>query len=122
MFCHWRYVLDHTFGMVNAVSCIGATHIPERVDENGQRYACTADDAAYGSFELDGNIFVQINSSWTTRVYRDELFNLQVDGTEGSAIAGLCSGRCFFATWWWTSHSRMTLWMQLAVFSSRNLA
>jgi predicted dehydrogenase len=89
MFCHWRYVLDHTFGMVNAVSCIGATHIPERVDENGQRYACTADDAAYGSFELDGNIFVQINSSWTTRVYRDELFNLQVDGTEGSAIAGL---------------------------------
>jgi predicted dehydrogenase len=89
MFCHWRYVLDHTFGAVQAVSCTGATHIPERVDELGHRYACTADDAAYGSFQLEGDIFAQINSSWTTRVYRDELFNLQVDGTEGSAIAGL---------------------------------
>lgn len=89
MFCHWRYVLDHTFGKVKAVSCVGATHIPERIDENGKRYACTADDAAYGSFELEGDIFAQINSSWTTRVYRDELFNLHADGTEGSAIAGL---------------------------------
>jgi predicted dehydrogenase len=89
MFCHWRYVLDHTFATVKAVSCTGATHIPERVDEQGRRYTCTADDAAYGSFELDGGIFAQINSSWATRVYRDELFNLHVDGTEGSAIAGL---------------------------------
>jgi predicted dehydrogenase len=89
MFCHWRYVLDHTFGSVNAVSCTGATHIPVRVDEAGKRYTCTADDAAYGSFELEGGIFAQINSSWTTRVYRDELFNLQVDGTDGSAVAGL---------------------------------
>jgi predicted dehydrogenase len=89
MFCHWRYVLDHTFGAVQSVSCTGATHIPQRVDENGKSYACTADDAAYGMFELEGGIFAQINSSWTTRVYRDELFNLHVDGTEGSAIAGL---------------------------------
>ncbi|HZP06908.1 MAG TPA: Gfo/Idh/MocA family oxidoreductase [Terracidiphilus sp.] len=89
MFCHWRYVLDHTFGSVRAVSCTGATHIPERVDEAGKRYACTADDAAYGMFELEGGIFAQINSSWVTRVYRDELFVLQVDGTEGSAVAGL---------------------------------
>ena len=89
MFCHWRYVLDHTFSPVTAVSCIGATHIPERVDEQGERYTCTADDAAYGSFELEGGIVAQINSSWATRVYRDELFNLHVDGTLGSAIAGL---------------------------------
>jgi predicted dehydrogenase len=89
MFCHWRYVLDHTFGAVKSVSCTGATHIPERVDEGGQRYKCTADDAAYGMFELEGGIFAQINSSWTTRVYRDELLSLQVDGTEGSAVAGL---------------------------------
>jgi predicted dehydrogenase len=89
MFCHWRYVLDHTFAPVRAVSCIGATHIPERVDEEGKRYACTADDSAYGSFELEGGIIAQINSSWTTRVYRDELFSLHVDGTEGSAVAGL---------------------------------
>jgi predicted dehydrogenase len=89
MFCHWRYVLDHTFGAVQAVSCTGATHIPERVDESGKRYKCTADDAAYGMFELKGGVIAQINSSWTTRVYRDELLSIQVDGTEGSAVAGL---------------------------------
>jgi predicted dehydrogenase len=93
MFCHWRYVLDHTFGQVRAVQCTGATHIPSRVDEQGRRYNCTADDAAYGSFELEdreGNsIFAQVNSSWAVRVYRDELFSMQVDGTEGSAVAGL---------------------------------
>ena len=89
MFCHWRYVLDRTFGNVKAVSCTGATHISERFDERGKSYKCTAEDAAYGMFELDGGIFAQINSSWATRVYRDELFSLQVDGTEGSAVAGL---------------------------------
>jgi predicted dehydrogenase len=89
MFCHWRYLLDHTFGAVRAVSCTGVTHIPERVDEAGKSYKCTAEDAAYGMFELDGGIFAQINSSWATRVYRDELFSLQVDGTDGSAVAGL---------------------------------
>jgi predicted dehydrogenase len=89
MFCHWRYVLDHTFGTVQAVSCTGATHIPERVNETGKNYICTAEDAAYGMFELKGGIFAQLNSSWVTRVYRDELLSLQVDGTEGSAVAGL---------------------------------
>jgi len=92
MFAHWRYLLDHTFGAVTAVQCIGATHIPERVDEQGKRYQATADDAAYGTFVLhgpDGEIVAQFNSSWTVRVYRDELLQLQVDGTHGSAIAGL---------------------------------
>jgi len=89
MFAHWRYVLDHTFGSVEAVSCMGATHIPRRVDEGGKTYECTADDAAYGTFLLEGGIVAQFNSSWVTRVYRDELFTMQVDGTEGSAVAGL---------------------------------
>jgi predicted dehydrogenase len=89
MFCHWRYVLDHTFGAVRSVQCLGATHIPERVDEQGRRYKCTADDAAYGTFELEGGVIAQLNSSWAVRVYRDELVTFQVDGTEGSAIAGL---------------------------------
>jgi predicted dehydrogenase len=89
MFCHWRYVLDHTFGKVKSVSCLGAIHVPERIDESGNRYKCTADDAAYGTFELEGGIIVQINSSWATRVYRDELVMFQVDGTLGSAVAGL---------------------------------
>jgi predicted dehydrogenase len=92
MFCHWRYVLDHTFGEVTAVQCIGATHIRERVDEQGRRYKVTADDAAYGTFRLAGaenEIIAQFNSSWAVRVYRDELLSIQVDGTEGSAVAGL---------------------------------
>ncbi|KKI90241.1 oxidoreductase [Bacillus sp. SA1-12] len=89
MFAHWRYVLDHVFGNVKAVSCIGATHIPKRVDENGHSYVCTADDAAYATFELEGGVIVQANSSWTVRVNRDDLLTIQVDGTQGSAVAGL---------------------------------
>src|SRR6266496_4056795 len=89
MLCHWRYVLDHIFGPVRAVSCLGVTHIPERINEQGNSYRATADDAAYATFELEGGIIAQINSSWCVRVYRDELFMLQVDGTEGSAVAGL---------------------------------
>ncbi len=92
MFCHWRYVLDHTFGPVTAVQCVAATHIPSRIDEHGNRYDVTADDAAYGTFRLggrDGDIIAQFNSSWTVRVYRDELLQIQVDGTLGSAVAGL---------------------------------
>jgi predicted dehydrogenase len=88
MFCHWRYVLDEIFAPVRSVYCQGATHVPERFDD-GVRYDATADDAAYGIFELDGGIVAQLNSSWTTRVYRDELVEFHVDGTEGSAVAGL---------------------------------
>lgn len=89
MFAHWRYVLDNLFGEVRAISCLGATHIPERVDERGMPYRCTADDAAYATFLLEGGIVVQANSSWTVRVDRDDLLTIQVDGTEGSAVAGL---------------------------------
>lgn len=89
MFAHWRYVLDNLFGNVRAVSCLGMTHIPERVDEQGNQYKATADDAAYGTFLLDNDIVVQANSSWAVRVDRDDLLTIQVDGTEGSAVAGL---------------------------------
>ncbi len=89
MFCHWRYVLEDIFGPVRSVQALAATHVPQRVDEQGNPYTCTADDAAYGIFELDGGVVAQINSSWTTRVFRDELVEFQVDGTEGSAVAGL---------------------------------
>jgi len=89
MLCHWRYVLDNIFGNVKGVFCLGAIHIPERIDENGKPYKCTADDAAYAVFELEGGVIAQFNSSWTTRVRRDDLLTLHVDGTKGSAVAGL---------------------------------
>lgn len=89
MLCHWRYVLDNLFGRVKAVSCIGATHIKERIAENGIPYRCTAEDAAYATFELEGGIVAQFNSSWVTRVRRDDLLIIHVDGSRGSAVAGL---------------------------------
>jgi predicted dehydrogenase len=89
MLCHWRYVLDNLFGSVKAVSCLGATHIPERIDEQGKKYKCTADDAAYATFELEGGVIAHFNSSWVTRVRRDDLLTVQVDGSHGSAVAGL---------------------------------
>src|SRR5438093_1963501 len=92
MLCHWRYVLDNLWGEVKSVSCLGTTHIPKRWDEQGREYKATADDAAYATFELagaDGPVIAQINSSWATRVRRDDLATFHVDGTLGSAVAGL---------------------------------
>lgn len=89
MHCHWRYVIDNLFGNVNSVMCHAATHIPERVDENNKKYKCTADDSAYAMFKTDDGVICQFNSSWCTRVRRDDLFVMQVDGTKGSALVGL---------------------------------
>ena len=89
MLCHWRYVLDNLFGAVKAVSCLGATHIPTRWNEAGQPYRCTAEDAAYATFELEGGVVAHFNSSWCVRVRRDDLLTIQVEGTRGSAVAGL---------------------------------
>ena len=89
MLCHWRYVVDNLFGEVKSVSCLGATHIPQRWDENGKPYPATADDAAYATFETAHGIVAHFNSSWCVRVRRDDLLTLQVDGTHGSAVAGL---------------------------------
>jgi predicted dehydrogenase len=91
MLCHWRYVLDNTVAPVRAVSCLGANHIPRRWDERGQEYVADSDDAAYATFELEGGIVAQMNSSWCTRVRRDDLVTFHIDGTLGSAVAGLHS-------------------------------
>ena len=82
-------MLDNVFGPVRSVMAVGATHIPERIGEDGKPYEATAEDAAYAIFEFDDGLVVQMNSSWAVRVNRDELFELQVDGTDGSAVAGL---------------------------------
>jgi len=89
MLCHWRYVVDNLFGRIKAVSCLGATHMEQRWDEQGRPYRCTADDSAYATFELENGVIAHFNSSWCVRVRRDDLLTLQVDGTKGSAVAGL---------------------------------
>lgn len=95
MYCHWNYVLEGIIGSVRSVTSRAVTHIPTRWDEQGQAYLATADDAAYGMFELEtpsgDPVVAQINSSWAVRVHRDELVEFQVDGTHGSAVAGLFS-------------------------------
>jgi predicted dehydrogenase len=89
MLCHWRYLVDNLFGNIESLTCLGATHVAKRWDEVGQPYTCTADDAAYATFVTDEGIICHFNSSWCVRVRRDDLLTLQVDGTEGSAVAGL---------------------------------
>jgi predicted dehydrogenase len=89
MFSHWRYVLDNIFGKVKAVSCVAATHVTKRWDEDGRPYDCTADDAAYATFDIEGGIVAHFNSAWCVRVRRDDLLVIQVDGMKGSAVAGL---------------------------------
>jgi len=100
MHCHWRYVIDNLFGNVTRVFCKAATHIPQRFDEAGKPFACTADDSAYAIFETDTGVTCQFNSSWNVRVRRDDLLTMQVDGTEGSAIVGL--RKC------WAQHQSVT--------------
>ena len=89
MLCHWRYVIHNLFGPIKSLTCLGATHIKERVDEAGKKYKCTADDASYATFELENGVVVNFVSSWTTRPRRDDLLTIQVDGTQGSAVATL---------------------------------
>lgn len=89
MLCHWQYVIQNLFGEIKSLSCLGATHVKERVDESGKVYKCTADDSAYATFQLENGVVVHFNSSWAVRVRRDDLLTIQVDGTKGSAVAGL---------------------------------
>jgi predicted dehydrogenase len=100
MLCHWQYVVQNLFGEVKSLSCLGATHVPRRWDEAGQPYPCTADDSAYATFELKNGVICQFNSSWCVRVRRDDLLTLQVDGTQGTAVAGLrdCTAQPLSAT------------------------
>ena len=100
MLCHWQYVIQNLFGDIKSLTCLGATHIPQRWDEAGKPYKCTADDSAYATFELVNGVICHFNSSWDVRVDRDDLLTLQVDGTHGSAVAGLrdCKAQSLAAT------------------------
>jgi predicted dehydrogenase len=93
MFAHWRYVFDRLLGEIKAVSCRQMTALPERRDENGEWYNVDVEDTAFATFELSGGVLAQVSSSWASRVRRDDLLQIQVDGTLGSAVCGL--HRCF---------------------------
>jgi predicted dehydrogenase len=89
MFPHWQYLLEDLLGPVTALYARHVTHIPQRWDESGRSYPVTADDAAYALLEFESGAIASVNSSWAVRVNRRELVDLQVDGTSGSAVAGL---------------------------------
>jgi predicted dehydrogenase len=89
MFCHWQYVIENLFGPIKSLVAYGNTDLPERVDESGKPYKATADDSAYAMFLLQSGLVCQFNSSWCTRVRRDDLLTIQVDGTRGTCVAGL---------------------------------
>ena len=89
MFPHWQYLLEELFGPITALYARQATHLPQRFDESGEPYPATADDAAYALLEFGSGVLASVNSSWAVRVNRRELVELQVDGTHGSAVAGL---------------------------------
>jgi predicted dehydrogenase len=89
MFPHWQYLLEDLFGPISALYARRTTHVPKRWDEAGEPYDVTADDAAYAILEFENGVFGSVNSSWAVRVNRRELVELQVDGTHGSAVAGL---------------------------------
>ena len=93
MFAHWRYVFDRLLGEIRSVCCHTTTAVPTRRDEAGLPYAVDVEDHAFALFELAGGVPAQVSSSWASRVKRDDLLQIQVDGTQGSAVCGL--HRCF---------------------------
>jgi predicted dehydrogenase len=93
MFAHWRYIFDRLLGPIASVSCREMTAQPRRIDESGKPYDVDVEDHAFAVFELEGGAIAQVSSSWANRVKRDDLLQIQVDGTKGSAVCGL--HRCF---------------------------
>ena len=94
MFCHWNYVLENLFGRVRSVTAKAVTHIPQRWDEQGRPYQATADDAAYGIFELEGGIIAQINSSWAVRVDRASWWSSRSTAPTGRPWRGCSAAAC----------------------------
>ena len=96
MYPHWRYVIEKIVGRIARVASAQWIATPARIDEQGTRYAVAVEDSAATLLELENGAFGTVLSSWATRVRRDDLFTLQVDGTLGSAVAGL--HRCHVQT------------------------
>ena len=89
MYPHWRYIIENILGPICRVTAATTTAVAERVDELGQRYRVDVDDTSITLVELTSGVVGTIRCSWATRVRRDDLLTLQIDGTGGSAVAGL---------------------------------
>jgi len=89
MYPHWRYVIETIIGRIVRVTSAEWIATPERIDEAGERYAVAVEDSAATLLEIESGAFGTILSSWATRVHRDDLLTLQVDGSKASAVAGL---------------------------------
>lgn len=86
---HWRYVIEGVLGPIARVAALAWTGQTERADEAGGRFSVDVEDNAHTLLELESGARGAIFSSWSTRVRRDDLVTFQVDGTGGTAVAGL---------------------------------
>jgi predicted dehydrogenase len=89
MYPHWRYVIESILGAIRRIVAASATAVPQRADESGARYDVDVDDTSVTLVELDNGTIGTILCSWATRVRRDDVLTFQIDGTGGSAIAGV---------------------------------
>ncbi|MDB5516285.1 MAG: putative dehydrogenase [Tardiphaga sp.] len=93
MFPHWRYILEDLVGNIEAVSCRKTTQVPKRRDERGDPYDVDVEDEVFATLQIEGGILAQIDCSWASRVKRDDMLTMKIDGTLGSAVTTL--HRCF---------------------------
>jgi predicted dehydrogenase len=88
MYPHWRYLTSSLMGPIKAVSCRKMTQQKKRWDEAGQPFDVDVEDEVFATFEFEAGALAQVTTSWASRVKRDDLIQIQIDGTLGSAVAG----------------------------------
>jgi predicted dehydrogenase len=88
MYPHWRYLTASLMGPINAVSCRKTTQQKKRWDESGKPFDVDVEDEVFATFEFESGALAQVTTSWASRVKRDDLIQIQIDGTLGSAVAG----------------------------------
>jgi predicted dehydrogenase len=89
MLPHVAYILKAIAGPPLDVVAHAGTLVKDRWDENGQHYTVDVEDTVFAISRLANGALAQATFSWALRVRRDDVMVIQVDGTEGSAVAGL---------------------------------
>jgi predicted dehydrogenase len=88
MYPHYHYLTTSLMGPVKSVSCRKVTQQKKRWDEHGKPFDVDVEDEVFATFEFESGAIAQVTSSWASRVKRDDLIQIQIDGTLGSAVAG----------------------------------